>query len=444
MSHVHPFEREDMLPGTFEETKETLLYKTFSIPLIHGWLPPKDSPAYAALQRSAPSYEEVQNLQFREEELEEKLSRDGLSFEEQGTLEDISTIKAFLNESATQLTPHGIDAIQKSILPGTFAILFRNNHFSTLYRHPETLLLFSLVTDMGYATHDEVVWESLADTNGENSELFSGDFRLVGGAVASPRQSSASTLGWTTSQGRRRHQSSTSSLPRLSSASVDAITSQPPQSPNTEQEDHDLALALQMQDEEDRLAAEETARRRREQELSQQYIEQQASSPSTVPVSSLSSRGRRTNSSTTRHSNGGFMASEALRPAIPPRRSGTQPQQPTDPEAGVDLPPPSYEQASQSPAYVPPSGSPLSPTASPNTSHPTTGVIGGIGGPRRSNSAYLTNQASFSNGQQGRPLVDRIPTGNGRRPAHGQSGSYGGQGLTAEQQRQREKDCVVM
>ncbi|EGR44613.1 uncharacterized protein TRIREDRAFT_52446, partial [Trichoderma reesei QM6a] len=163
---------------TPENTAEMGLYATFSIPLIHGWLPPHDDPVRYAMERHAASYEDVQNLLFREEELEDKLasSEEGLTEAEQDLYQDIITIKIFLNESATQLTPWGIEVIQKAIRPGTFAILFRNDHFSTLYCHPHTRQLLTLVTDAGYRSHDEVVWESLRDVNGELNQFLSGDF----------------------------------------------------------------------------------------------------------------------------------------------------------------------------------------------------------------------------------------------------------------------------
>ncbi|KOS23255.1 Uncharacterized protein ESCO_003394 [Escovopsis weberi] len=167
LTHIDPDERGKFIPGTFENTLEMSLYAAFSIPLIHGWLPPMDDPAYGAMHRHATSYEDTQNLLFREEELERKLSTDsGLTEGEQGLYNDIVTIRMFLDSSATQLTPWGIDVIGKVMRPGTFAILFRNDHFSTLYCHPETLQLFTLVTDAGYESHSDIVWESLLDVNG--------------------------------------------------------------------------------------------------------------------------------------------------------------------------------------------------------------------------------------------------------------------------------------
>ncbi|KAH7320738.1 hypothetical protein B0I35DRAFT_351242, partial [Stachybotrys elegans] len=163
---------------TTQNTHEMGLYATFSIPLIHGWLAAPSDPVYEALERQAASYEDVQNLLFREEELEDRLvnSESGLSESEQQLYQDIITIKSFLSTSATQLTHWGIEVIGKAIRPGTFAILFRNDHFSTLYCHPETKQLLTLVTDAGYRSHEDVVWESLVDVNGERTEFFSGNF----------------------------------------------------------------------------------------------------------------------------------------------------------------------------------------------------------------------------------------------------------------------------
>ncbi|PNY25976.1 Uncharacterized protein TCAP_04079, partial [Tolypocladium capitatum] len=277
LTHLRPSERVELIPGTFESTLEMSLYATFSIPLIHGWLPPQADPAYEALERQAASYEEVQNLLFREEELEDKLSNAGLSESEQELYQDIVTIKIFLEDSATQLTPWGIEVIGKAMRPGTFAILFRNDHFSTLYAHPHTMQLLSLVTDAGYGSHDEVVWESLADVNGEQTEYLSGDFRVVGGGGAPGPGNMDSARGssghqgseWTTVQSKRGKERQQDE-------------DQVPTSPRHEQEDHDLALALQLQEEEEQRHHEEQARRRRERILSEQYIEQQAHRPEPV------------------------------------------------------------------------------------------------------------------------------------------------------------------
>jgi ubiquitin carboxyl-terminal hydrolase MINDY-1/2 len=441
ISHIHPTEREEGIPGTFEETREMKLYSTFSVPLIHGWLPTRDSPAYAALTRSARSYEDGQHLMFREEELEDKLHREGLSLEEQSTLEDISIIKAFFNESATQLTPYGLEIITKSMAPGSVAILFRNDHFSTLYKHPESHQLLQLVTDMGYAGHEEVVWESLVDVNGENSEFFSGDFRLVGGTSAEPSQS-VDISEWSTVPSRNWSQNNLQVRNPTNTQSVEAVAPAPMPA-HTEQEDHDLALALQLQDEEEQRHQEEMARRRREAELSQQYIEQQANQQvgTQVPVTPRGggrggrNQGRNEGRNQGRNRGPSRDTSE-LRPAIPPRRNNTNPPGPVaDPEAGVDVPPPSYEQAATQEAYIPPVNHPAHPSAS-------------AGRLSRRQSAYAANASTYADSQAaprvtrggrvnsvgsraGAPLINEAQ--NSRRP-----------GLTQQQQDDRSKDCIVM
>ena len=444
MSHVHPSEREAAIPGTFEDTREMKLYSTFSIPLIHGWLPEAGTQAFAALNRSARTYEDAQNLMFHEEGLEDKLQREGLSFEEQATLEDIATINAFFSSNATQLTPYGLQTITTSLAPGAVAILFRNDHFSTLYRHPDTLQLLQLVTDMGYAGHEEVVWESLLDVTGENAEFFSGDFRLVGGTLQTPSASTPAagpSDSWTTVQNLRantnqNHQSTPSS----------SSHNQPPKSPNTEQEDHDLALALQLQEEEEERHHAELARRRRETELSQQYIEQQGREPNNnVPVSARGGGRTRGNPAANRGvpantrgrgSSGNINVNNApqeARPAIPPRRSNAGTHVIADPEAGVADAPPSYEQAANQAAYVPPSNHPA---------HPST-PLGGPGRGGRRMSAYSANAANA--GYQS--PVGRVATGGRRGTLIEQIPGPGpgvGRRNTGGSEQQRERDCVVM
>ena len=416
MSHVHPAEREAAIPGTFEDTREMKLYSTFSVPLIHGWLPDLDSPAYLALKRTAQSYEDAQNIFFHEEVLEEKLQAEGLSFEEQATLEDINTIKAFFKSAATQLTKFGLDTITTSLAPGAVAILFRNDHFSTLYRHPQTHQLLQLVTDMGYAGHEEVVWESLIDVNGENAEFFSGDFRLVGGPPASPLQTHSRSHS---QLNVNRLDTSPNQLGETHSTSREN-PSTTPLSPNTEQEDHDLALALQLQDEEEERHRNEIARRRRETELSQQFIEQQGHSTN-IPVTQRGGRGGIARGG--RRQSGPFRGGPEPRPQAPPRRNN--PPRPADPEAGVDIPPPSYEAAATLAPYEPPTNHPAHPSSSPTMSRASTysGNTGPQGHERRST---LVQQIDANRRRQG-SVHNPVETGG-----------------SAAHEQGAKKDCVIM
>jgi len=473
LSHLHPSEREDVIPGSFEDTKEMKLYATFSIPLIHGWIPATTDAAYGALARQAASYEDAQNLLFREEELEEKLSnssQQGLTEEEQEVYQDILTIKSFLSISATQLTPGGIDVIRKAMNPGSVAILFRNDHFSTLYRHPQTLELLTLVTDAGYAAHAEVVWESLVDVNGEHAEFFSGDFRLVGGAshnqqepqfVSNAPSSSSGGDNWTTVQGRRgRNQQQRSNT---------AADGEPPLSPKYEQEDRDLALALQLQEEEDERHRAEQARRQRESRLSEQFIEQQAlqpgggpglgrggsqgggrggggrgglglgaqSAPNRRSSSTINSPGITTNTGQIRGggtpprgrgNSAGSGRQQNVRSLIPPPRNPPAVSRPAD--EGLDDAPPSYEQAAKQTAYVPPEGHP---------SHPgSTGRGSGSGSSASTSRTSVVSpqpQRQQQNAQR-RAQYPGAAAGQGRYRTSAAAGSVDAS--------RRDKDCVVM
>ncbi|KEZ46074.1 DUF455 domain-containing protein [Scedosporium apiospermum] len=438
LSHVPAYERDQCIPGVFEATKEMELYATFAIPLVHGWLPSSSELVYDSLKRRATSYEEAQHLLFLEEELNEKLENpnsSGLTPEEQVLYQDLLIIKTFLHGSATQLTPWGLEVLRKAMEPGMVAILFRNDHFSTLYKHPKTLGLLTLVTDAGYAGHQEVVWESLRNVNGD-VEFYSGDFRIVSGAETgrggqnvpgafpgstgegdwpTPGASSDNQEGWTTVRGRGnggRHD-------------------EPQRSLNLEQEDQDYAMALQLQEEEDeRHRQEQEARRQQERRFSERVMEQQGrhrpepfSNRSSLPaIPNRTSGLRRPSGATTTTT----PSQQVVRPLVPP--PGTPVGRPAvhrPGDASADDAPPSYDESANDTPFRPPVGHP---------SHPSS-VPGGVSqqqesyaGPRRSSAAMV---ASSSSPRPLQPPIQRRPV-----PPSAIAGSSSGS--------TRDRDCVVM
>ncbi|KAI0139642.1 hypothetical protein GGR57DRAFT_442216 [Xylariaceae sp. FL1272] len=368
LSRDHPSDHDAGVPGTFENTRDMELYSMFEIPLIHGWLLPTDDPVHNALERHAMSYDDAQNLLFREEELEEKFSTSetGLTQDEQQLYQDIISIKTFLSFTATQLTTFGLEVIAKAMKPGDVSILFRNDHFSTLYRHPQTLQLFTLITDWSYKDRVEFVWESLVDVTGGQTEHFSGDFRIVSGGNErntwhnSTEASTSNENAWQTVQNRRSRNN------RQNEPVADALPSSP-----HEQEDRDLALALQLQEEEDERHRNEQAARRRESQLSEQFLEQQgrdggSQSVRTRPgsISNSARAGSSTSLPPPRGSSvrrGGPAQTQQVRSLIPPRT-----RRPADDEA--EDAPPSYEQAAKTTPYTPPAGHPSHPESSPRSS----------------------------------------------------------------------------
>lgn len=428
--------------GGFEDTREMRLYSTFSIPLIHGWIPPRNHPAFSALRRTAETYEDAQNIMFREEELEEKLQQQGLGPEEQLILEDIARVKYFLSSTATQLTGYGLDTVTETLAPGCVAILFRNDHFSTLYRHPKSGQLLTLVTDMGYAGHDEVVWESLVDVSGEGCEFFAGDFRPVGNVAGDTQQQSTSgqaddDSGWTTvnSRSRRgqRFSRSNSNLPALDTLNIQDNYSDVV-SKNTEQEDHDLALAMQLQEEEEERERQESAKRKRDDELSQAYLD------------AADSQGRRTFPGFGR---GAGASGAGASPQPRGRGSATQASTKSANE-DEDAPPPTYEQAASGPAYVPPSEHPLRPHVLSTPGGNATPRPGPLPArrPRQSSSAYMEHATSYGPSQRG-----HMPRSSGSGPGRGgASGADGvarrrsgapGSAVSLESDK-KDKDCIIM
>ncbi|KAJ5466573.1 hypothetical protein N7539_009529 [Penicillium diatomitis] len=237
--------------GTFQSTNDLQSYSTFGIPLIHGWLASWSSPEHAAMNRLAPYHEDIQLLPFRQQELEDRIMRgDLLNADEEGTMADIETIQKFVEiENVTQLSPFGLTQLSTQLAAGSVCILFRNDHFSTLYKHPESQQLYNLVTDAGYANHAEVVWESLVDVTGFNSQLLSGDFRVVSqesSSRADPESPDRPAIP------------PRPSVTEHSSAPSSAETLQQPSS-HQEQSDADYAyaLSLQFQEEERRERVEE-------------------------------------------------------------------------------------------------------------------------------------------------------------------------------------------
>ncbi|PWY88071.1 DUF544 domain protein [Aspergillus sclerotioniger CBS 115572] len=333
--------------GTFLQTEDIRLYGTFGLPLIHGWVATPSTEADAALARMGQYHEDIQLLPFRKQDLEDRVIRGSLlTPAEELVVSDIQTIQRFTEfENPTQLSTFGLEHLMANLQPGSFSILFRNDHFSTLYKHPQLRRLFTLVTDAGYSSHAEVVWESLVDVNGSEAGFYSGDFRPVS---------------------HNAPQHSDPSGPRTSSNSENASQPQQRNSTMTPQEqadaDYAYALSLQYQEEEQRENA--TNNRNSSQRASVSYP------PSGLAPGAAYTRNR--SSSAVNSSSGSYAtAASGNRSSRQSQRPGrySQSQLPTvRPADDEDAPPPSYEQAARSPVYPSPQRSPNftdSPNASP-------------------------------------------------------------------------------
>ncbi|XP_004709585.1 ubiquitin carboxyl-terminal hydrolase MINDY-2, partial [Echinops telfairi] len=137
----------------FEYTPECIVFDLLDIPLYHGWLvdPQTDDIVQA-----------VGNCSYNQ--LVEKI----ISCKQSDSSELVSegfVAEQFLNNTATQLTYHGLCELTSTVQEGELCVFFRNNHFSTMTKYKGQLYL--LVTDQGFLTEENVVWESLHNVAGD-------------------------------------------------------------------------------------------------------------------------------------------------------------------------------------------------------------------------------------------------------------------------------------
>mmetsp|Transcript_858 Transcript_858/g.1609 ORF Transcript_858/g.1609 Transcript_858/m.1609 type:complete len:408 (-) Transcript_858:793-2016(-) len=158
-------------PEAFELTREISCFDAFRIRIVHGWLIDPDFKEMYELLNGL-SYNHLLDLfvACNERVMEKCSSGMGtISAEEM----KVEMAKLFLESSPTQLTEEGLRMIKRVLIDGELAVFFRNNHFGTmLYRDKH---LFLLISDVGYAEQENVVWEKLVDCRG-SSELVNSDF----------------------------------------------------------------------------------------------------------------------------------------------------------------------------------------------------------------------------------------------------------------------------
>ncbi|KAI8994762.1 hypothetical protein BDB01DRAFT_846767 [Pilobolus umbonatus] len=166
--------RFDSIHG-FEATEELAMFDLFHVDLVHGWIvDPQDVGTYDVMVNKCGTYNQAVECIVSSNELNTQ-PVDTCTLEEEQKLHEGFVATEFLRETATQLTYYGLELLLDSIPLDSLCVLFRNNHFSTIYRHP-SLGLFMLVTDSGLVSQQSVVWESLGDVDQSSSEFFSGTF----------------------------------------------------------------------------------------------------------------------------------------------------------------------------------------------------------------------------------------------------------------------------
>jgi len=116
---------------------------------------------------------EFVNVQTRLEQTIDQLKENIETATEEATKG--SLIGEFLQLTSHQLTQHGLIQLhQLKDDSHNVWVFFRNNHFGTLVKHDDGHM-YLLVTDLGYASVPEIVWEKLDVIDG-NTQHFTQDF----------------------------------------------------------------------------------------------------------------------------------------------------------------------------------------------------------------------------------------------------------------------------
>ncbi|XP_029112319.1 ubiquitin carboxyl-terminal hydrolase MINDY-2 [Scleropages formosus] len=147
----------------FEYTPECIVFDLLDIPLYHGWLVDPQMDDIVKAVGNCSYNQLVEKIISCKQSENSELAGEGFLAEQ------------FLNNTATQLTYHGLCELTSSVQEGELCVFFRNNHFSTMTKFKGQLYL--LVTDQGFLTEEKVVWESLHNVDGDGNFCDS-EFRL--------------------------------------------------------------------------------------------------------------------------------------------------------------------------------------------------------------------------------------------------------------------------
>ncbi|AET37972.1 MINDY family deubiquitinase Ecym_2223 [Eremothecium cymbalariae DBVPG len=158
--------------GSFTDGAEMSLFRLFQVSLVHGWLlGPENFPQdYEKLSRY--SYEDAQKLIVQSHDIQQGIMSP--TVHQHSILKDAQNLRSFFARSATQLTTYGLQHLKQIIMEGSYAVLFRNDHFATICKQNGEL--FTLVTDLGYKYRSDIVWQSLSFVNGSGDTFHTGEF----------------------------------------------------------------------------------------------------------------------------------------------------------------------------------------------------------------------------------------------------------------------------
>ncbi|PNF28411.1 hypothetical protein B7P43_G16400 [Cryptotermes secundus] len=155
----------------FEYTPECIIFDLLNIPLYHGWLVDPQCHETVIALGSLGYNQVVEKIILNKCSSKIDLVTEALIAEQ------------FLERTASQLTYHGLCELNTAMGQDELAVLFRNNHFSTIFKKKNEL--FQLVTDQGFLHEPRVVWETLSNIEGDGM-FVDGHFVTVPPKAAGP------------------------------------------------------------------------------------------------------------------------------------------------------------------------------------------------------------------------------------------------------------------
>jgi hypothetical protein len=206
---------------SFDDIPEMKIFRLLNLKLVHGWLvDPQDEETHRALgdltytqavekvflmrdviameeKAAAHASNELQNentfndikmdnnaptiiasdfanIIKNPEDIMTKLTRE----QREQIKKEGGLIAQFLESSSSQITYYGLVSLHECLNNNQLAILFRNNHFATICKHNDHLYL--LCTDEGFVDKEDIVWERIDEIGGDNI-YCKGDFQALQG-----------------------------------------------------------------------------------------------------------------------------------------------------------------------------------------------------------------------------------------------------------------------
>ncbi|CAB4254279.1 similar to Saccharomyces cerevisiae YGL082W Putative protein of unknown function [Maudiozyma barnettii] len=160
--------------GSFEDSVEISIFRLYSTGIVHGWIFDSARDPVASEHVSKYSYQEAQRIIVQSYDLMKLEQQQRLDAEQREIVEDATYLKSFLARSASQFTEYGLEHLKELLVERSFAVLYRNEHFYTLYKNNGEL--YTLVSDYAHKLNSDVVWKSLKSVNGSQDTYQTGSF----------------------------------------------------------------------------------------------------------------------------------------------------------------------------------------------------------------------------------------------------------------------------